>query len=138
MYWRSPYWKSVGSHQDPGAERSRALAVGVDVFDPDHDRMRDLPGLRWLAVSADVADDDRAAAGVHLRAVALTDPQPLREPERSLEPRDRVAYAGIDQNRYDRGVGDRSIGPQALHTVSRADPTSATVTGTGYRPDPRG
>src|SRR5882762_2449276 len=53
-------------------------------------------------VAMPAADDDGAAAEVELRATVLAYPPPLDEPERRVQPGDRLADVGVDQ---DRGHG---------------------------------
>ena len=66
---------------DRRAVRPGPFAMRADIVDPHHHRVRHLPGPRRPALAADVADDDRAVADLHLGAVILADLNPLDEPE---------------------------------------------------------
>ena len=46
----------------------------------------------------DVTDDQRAVAVAELRTVVLADADALREPERGLQPRDRLAHVRVHEH----------------------------------------
>ena len=87
------------------------LAVGGRVVDPHHHPVRHLAGARRSLLLPHVGDDHRAAlTDAELRAMALADAHPLGEPERRLEPGNRLADVGIDEHRNDGCRRDRAIG----------------------------
>ena len=100
------------------------LAVGGRVVDPHHHPVRDLAGARRSLVLPHVGDDHRASlTDAELRAMALADAHPLGEPERRLEPGNRLADVGIDEHRNDGCRRDRAIGshraPSGFRTRNR-------------------
>src|SRR3954469_8101261 len=115
-------------HEDPGAVRARALAVGARVLDAHDDRVRLLARPRRAALAAHVAHDERAVPEGELRAVVLADLHALGEAERGLEERDRRAHVGIDEHGDDRYGGDRVV---ALHPRDSTDRGNAASTTSG-------
>ena len=102
-------------HQDLRAVEPSVLAVGGRVVDPHHHPVRDLAGARRSLVLPHVGDDHRASVtDAELRAMALADAHPLGEPERRLEPGNRLADVGIDEHRNDGCRRDRAIGFHGL------------------------
>src|SRR5258708_2702146 len=83
--------------------------MGVEVVDAHHHRVRHLARSRRLALSTHVADDDRAVAETELRAMVLADLHALDKAEGPAQPAHRIAHVRVDEDRYDRVGGDRSI-----------------------------
>jgi hypothetical protein len=87
--------------------------VRIHVLDANHDRVCHLPFARRSLVAAYVGDDDRAVADTQLRAVVLTDPQPLLEAERLGQPVDSLPHIGIDEHRNDDRRRYRPVVPHS-------------------------
>jgi len=83
-------------HDDASAVCPSLLAVGPRVLHSHHHRVGHLVWSGRTAVPAHISDDHRAVAHAQLRAVVLTDTDPLNETEGSLEPGDRFPHVGVD------------------------------------------
>src|SRR6202043_617147 len=94
---------------DARTVRAGVLAVGARVVHADHHRVRGLTRTRRVAVTADIADDQRTVAEGELGAVVLTDPDPLHKPERGAQPVDRLANVRVDEDGDDGGSRDRAV-----------------------------
>ena len=106
-------------HQDLRAIEPSVLAVGGRIVDPYHHPVRDLAGARRSLVLPHVCDDHRASlANAELRAMALADAHPLDEPERRLEPGNRLADVGIDETGTTAADGIERLGFIGLRRAS--------------------
>src|SRR5271165_4341345 len=72
-------------HHDARALLAGMLAMRTRVVHSHQHAVRDLAGARLPALVARFAHDHRGVGDAELRAVALTDAQPLAEPERGAE-----------------------------------------------------
>ena len=82
--------------------RSRAFAVSMHILNPYQHAMRHF-ARRWRApVTSHITDDYRAPiAGVHLRTMVLANLHALLETKRFAQPRNGLAYVGINQDGHD-------------------------------------
>ncbi len=82
--------------------------------------MSDLVGPRGATVVAHVTADQSCVAEAELCAVVLADTDMLHEPERPLEPLDRLAHVRVDEDRDTVDEGMERFGFTSARYLTKA------------------
>ena len=108
---------------------SSPLAVGGRILHPHRDRVGDLTRTWDVAVAPHVGDDQRTVAEAQLRAVVLSDADPLDEPEGLRQPGHSGTHVGVDEHGDDHGPGHGPVRPHRSLPARAAEAGGQADTG---------